>query len=83
MNDGQDEPGRAQLECYFEESGMSYRDLWYRQMCLGGDASALELEAYLLGLLRLDPLQHDLIAQSLNEHFMDEGKDHPASYSDF
>ncbi len=49
----------------------------------GGDASPLELEAYLLGFLVLDPHQHDVIAQALNEHFLDLGQDHPVPYSEW
>jgi hypothetical protein len=51
-------------------------------VAVGGDASPLELEAYLLGLLAIDPHQHDVIAQALNEHFLDCGQDHPVPYSE-
>jgi hypothetical protein len=73
--------GREQLEAGLLRSGLTYQELWWRQVAVGGDASPLELEAYLLGLLRLDPHQHDLIAQALNEHFLDLGQDHPIPYS--
>jgi hypothetical protein len=73
---------RMHLLAGMTRSGMSYRELWWRQVAVGGDASPLELEAYLLGLLRLDPYQHDLIAQALNEHFLEQGDDHPVPYSD-
>jgi hypothetical protein len=82
MTDHRLENERRELESGFARSGLSYRELWWRQLCVGGDASSLELEAYLLGLLRLSPHQHDLIAQALNEHFLDLGEDHPVPYSD-
>jgi hypothetical protein len=65
--------GMAQSELNFEE-------LWLLQLAVGGDAGRLEVEAYVLGLLVADPHQHDLIAQALNECFLDRGMDHPVDY---
>jgi len=76
------EKGRLQLEAGLTRSGLTYQELWWRQVAVGGDASPLELEAYLLGLLTIDPHQHDVIAQALNEHFLDCGEDHPVPYSE-
>jgi hypothetical protein len=73
----------ARLANGFSRTGLSYRDLWLRQLALGGDADALELEAYLLGLLPLSSYQYDVIAQALNEFFMDAGEGHTVPYSDF
>lgn len=63
-------------------SGMSMDELWLRQVSVGGAAGSLETEAYLLGLLTLDPFQYDLLAQALNEHFVERGQDHPVGYWD-
>jgi hypothetical protein len=68
------------LEDGMVRSGMAYQDLWLRQVGLGGEAGRLEVEAYVLGLLEVDPYQHDLLAQSLNEHFLEIGEDHPVGY---
>ena len=81
MSTDEDELGRRQLEFYMNHSGLTIDELWLRQISIGGDADALEVEAYVLGLLRLDPYQHDIIAQALNEHFLDQGQDHPVPYS--
>lgn len=81
-DDQQESNGRQHLEAGLLRSGLTYQELWWRQIAVGGDASPLELEAYLLGLLRLHPHQHDLIAQALNEHFLDRGEDHPIPYSE-
>jgi hypothetical protein len=62
-------------------SGLSYDEIWIRQATFGGTAGRLEIEAYILGLLRPDTYQHNLIAQALNEHFLEEGQDHPVAYS--
>lgn len=63
-------------------SGMTTEQVWLRQVSVGGDAADIEVEAYILGLLRPDPHQHDLIAQALNEHFVARGANHPVEYSD-
>lgn len=63
-------------------SGLSFHQLWLRQVGVGGTADELEVEAYVLGLLRPDSYQHDLIAQALNECFLESGLDHPVAYSD-
>ncbi len=62
-------------------SGLSYEEIWRRQSVFGGAAGPLEVEAYILGLLRPDAHQHDLIAQAINEHFLDRGENHPVAYS--
>lgn len=62
-------------------SGMSYDQLWLRQVAIGGDLGALEVEAYVLGLLPPDAHHHNLIAQALNEHFLDRGENHPVGYT--
>ena len=61
-------------------SQLSITELWLRYLAIGGSADELELEAYLLGLLRLDTYQHNLIAQALNEFFLDLGEDHLVGY---
>jgi hypothetical protein len=63
-------------------SGMSYRDLWLRHISVSGTLGELELEAYVLGLLVPDDYQHNLIAQALNEFFIDLGEDYPVGYRD-
>ncbi len=63
-------------------SGLSYDEIWQQQAVFGGTAGPLEIEAYVLGLLRPDPHQHNLIAQAINERFIEQGGDHPVSYAD-
>ncbi|HEX8095531.1 hypothetical protein [Jatrophihabitans sp.] len=70
------------LEVGLDLSGMSMNELWLRQVSVGGTAGSLETEAYLLGLLTPDPYQYDLLAQALNEHFVELGQDHPVGYWD-
>ena len=73
------EPGLS-LADGMSRSGMTFDELWLRQLAVGGDAASLEVEAYVLGLLVPDPHQHNLIAQALNECFIDHGGDHPVDY---
>jgi hypothetical protein len=70
------------LEDGLDLSGMSFNELWLRQVSVGGAAGSLETEAYLLGLLVPDPHQYDILAQALNEHFVELGQDHPVGYWD-
>lgn len=68
------------LEEGMARSGMRYDELWLRQLGLGGNAGLLEVEAYVLGLLESDRYQHDLLAQALNECFLERGENHPVAY---
>ncbi len=61
-------------------TGMDYYQLWLRYVGVSGSAGPLELEAYVLGLLSPDAYQHDLIAQAINEWFIDQGQNHPVRY---
>jgi hypothetical protein len=75
----EDEPGLSLQEGLIR-SGMSYSELWLRQLEVGGEAGRLEVEAYVLGVLAVDPHQHDVLAQALNEHFLEHDRDQPVGY---
>ena len=68
------------LEEGMNRSGMTWDNLWLRQLSVGGAIGELEVEAYVLGVLEPDAYQHDLIAQAINEYFLDNGGDHPVGY---
>jgi hypothetical protein len=61
-------------------SGMTFREFWLRQVTVGGVADELAVEAYTLGLLTPGPLEYNVLAQALNEHFLERGQDHPVAY---
>lgn len=63
-------------------SGMSLDEVWLAQVSVGGTAAEIEVEAYVLGILRPSAHQHDVLAQAINEHFIELGRDHPVAYSD-
>jgi hypothetical protein len=56
---------------------VSIEDLWREYFALGGDASPLELEAFLQGALNPPRREYDILAHTLNERFMQRGQDHP------
>jgi hypothetical protein len=64
----------------FESCGLSVSELWLRYFALGGDAGEIELDAYLNGAIALPAMQHDLLAQAINER-LDEIAPPRAPYS--
>jgi len=64
----------------FESAGLTTAELWLRYFAYGGIASRFELDAYLNGALALPPLQHDIVAQAINER-LDEIAPPRAPYS--
>ena len=70
------------LEAGMRLSGMNYSELWLRHIAVSGNIGELELEAYVLGLLVPDDYQHNLIAQALNEYFLEVDDDLPVGYRD-
>jgi hypothetical protein len=68
------------LERGRDMAGLSVDALWCDYMGLGGDASAAELGEMLRGKRPLARLDHDLVAQALNERFADDGMGYPLDY---
>jgi hypothetical protein len=66
----------------WELSGLSLAELWLAYVGVGGTASRAQVAAYTRGLDHPDSHEHNLIAQAINEHFIDGGADHPVSYQD-
>jgi hypothetical protein len=63
-------------------SGIGVPRLWTDYCALGGRLNASEVTAALHGERGLTPLEHDMLAQVLNEHFLDVGQDHLVPYSE-
>jgi hypothetical protein len=70
------------LDQYRQQAGLSQADLWLRYCEIGGMSTALEVEGFLFGTLVPSDHDHDLIAQALNDRFVEMGGNHPVSYSD-
>ncbi|MGY5891561.1 hypothetical protein [Blastococcus deserti] len=71
--------GRAAISDGCRRGQLDLQELWFRYISLGGDATPLELEAYLLGLMPLDDHQYDILALALNERLaeLDLARDVP------
>jgi hypothetical protein len=74
-------PPHVVLESARRHAEMSFRDLWIAYFALGGRAQPDALRAYLSGQAALS-MEYDVLAQALNECFLDQGGDHPVPYHD-
>lgn len=70
------------LESFRRDLILTRVELWVHYVGLGGRARMGEISRYLDGEGQLDRLEHNTIAQALNERFMDLGRDHPVPYLD-
>jgi hypothetical protein len=60
-------PLSAQFHDAYDAARLTVAELWLRFFALGGEASELEIDAYLNGAIALPALQHDMLAQAINE----------------
>jgi hypothetical protein len=74
------DPLNEVLDRFRQDARLSHRDLWLRYFGLGGMSSGTDLEAFLYGILQPSTHDHDVIAQALNERFVEIGGDHPVPY---
>jgi hypothetical protein len=58
---------RRAINLILPQSGLTLDELWIRYFGLGGAADAVEVEAYLQGMLILPTMDRDVLAHSLNE----------------
>jgi hypothetical protein len=68
------------LDQYRRDACLSHSDLLLRYFELGGMSSAMELEAFLCGALQPSAHDREVIAQALNERFVELGGNHPVPY---
>jgi hypothetical protein len=73
-------PGSAQFHAAYEASNLTVAELWLRYFALGGEASELEVDAYVNGAIALPAIQHDMLAHAINER-LDEIAPPEAPYS--
>lgn len=65
-----------------ELAGLDVLQLWGRYVAVGGAADAAALDDLVRGRIPCSPHEHDLIAQAINESFLDLGSDSfPVAYS--
>jgi hypothetical protein len=64
----------------FENTSLTAFDVWVIYYSLGGTATSDDLEAYLVAEGPLDVGQERVLAQSINEVFLDADMNHPVPY---
>ncbi len=74
-------PPYAVLEAARTQAGMSFEDLWIAYFALGGTEEPDAVRAYLSGSTD-QAMDYDVLAQAINERFLDRLADHPVPYSD-
>ena len=70
------------LEAARQRAGLTNQDLWIGYCSLGGAADPATLDAYLAGTVVPDGVEYDLIAQTLNDSFIETGDNHPVPYAE-
>ena len=75
-------PRARALEAARDMLGLSVPQLWLDYFGLGGRLLPAAIGAALAGDVDLGDYDHDLLAQALNEHFIDAGQNHPVAYAD-
>ena len=77
-------PAGLSLRDGLDLSGLTHSQLWLLYVGIGGSASANELAELIAHdddvETTLDVHDHNVIAQALNEHFLDLDQDHPVGY---
>lgn len=72
-------PPHAVLDAAWDYVGMSFRDLWISYFSLGGLSRPEAVRDYLAGRTA-HVVDYDVLAQAINERFMDSGGNHPVPY---
>jgi hypothetical protein len=60
--------------------GLSETELWNRYLALGGNNTLDQLREHVHSSNCPDPHDHNVIAQALNDAYLDRGHDHPVAY---
>lgn len=61
---------------------MAAAEVWFAYFALGGMEPPKVIDSILEGTVAPTDRDYDLLAQALNERFMDRGTDHPVPYGD-
>ena len=75
------EQGSDPLEQFRQDADLTRSELWLRYFELGGMSTALQLEAFLYGVLEPTVADHDVVAHALNERFVELGENQSVAYS--
>ena len=72
----------ATFEHARQVAGLSKVELWANCIAMGANFGEDELSAFLREDRKPTREEHNLIAQALNEQFIDKGMNHPVPYRD-
>jgi len=72
-------PGHEILEAARVQAGMSFDELWMAYFALGGTSSPEIVRSYLAGV-GTQAMDYDVLAQAINESYVEAGGDHPVPY---
>lgn len=64
----------------FDLSGMTLPELWLRYIGVGGSESANTIQEHVSGDVHLSSRQHNVLAQAINEYFIERQQNHPVAY---
>jgi hypothetical protein len=63
-------------------AGWSITQLWVAATGIGGGFSRADVDRISQDQQDATPIEHDILASALNDHFTDLGQDHPVPYWD-
>ncbi len=75
-------PQPAELEAARQVLGWTVFHAWMGYFAVGGNAPLGLVERWLTTDAELPAVDHNLLAQALNDEFVDRGLDHPVRYRD-
>lgn len=73
-------PSAAVLRAGLAMSDLSFSDLYAAYLAVGGTLSTDEVCEILRGQCEVIAIEHDYLAQALNDHFTEHGHNHPVPY---
>jgi hypothetical protein len=59
---------------------LTYTQLWTRYLALDGTSTLAELQQHVDGDICPNDHDHNVIAQALNDTYIEQGHDHPVAY---
>jgi hypothetical protein len=63
-----------------DRADLDLAELWQRYSALGGNGTQSELSDHVASDRCSDDHEHNLIAQAINEVFLERGENHPVGY---
>lgn len=71
---------RLSLADGFRLSTLTYPELWARYVALGGAGTIEHLRRHIESRDCPNDHEHNVIAQALNDSYLEQGRDHPVAY---